>query len=118
METTFEVMRPRGKFVSTLITILVVMVVIGALIASSIVNIGGDEVGIVKKRFGGGKLPDGRILAVNGENGVQAQTLPPGLHLFYWPWQYEIRKEKMVQIKEGFVGIIQAQDAFICESQH
>ncbi|NQV36050.1 MAG: hypothetical protein HQ515_25390, partial [Phycisphaeraceae bacterium] len=67
-------------------------------------------VGIVKQRFGGGNLPDGRILAVNGENGVQAQTLPPGLHLFYWPWQYEITKEKMVQVKEGFVGIVQAQD--------
>ncbi|MCP4449942.1 MAG: hypothetical protein GY809_00655, partial [Planctomycetes bacterium] len=110
MEPTFETFRPRGKFASIALSILIVIVAIGALIASSIVNIDGDGVGIVKKRFGGGSLPDGRILAVNGENGVQAQTLPPGLHLFYWPWQYEITKERMVQVKEGFVGIVQAQD--------
>jgi uncharacterized membrane protein YqiK len=80
------------------------------LLASSLVSIDGDGVGIVKKRFGGGKLPDSRILAVNSENGIQAQTLSPGLHLFYWPWQYEVTKEKMVQIPEGSVGILQAQD--------
>ncbi|MFC1652891.1 SPFH domain-containing protein, partial [Planctomycetota bacterium] len=110
MESMFEVVRSKGKLLSILIAILIVLVVVGVLIASSLVNIGGDEVGIVKKRFGGGALPDGRILAVNGENGFQAQTLSPGLHLFYWPWQYEITKEKMVQIREGSVGILQAQD--------
>lgn len=110
MEPVFETFRPRGKFPKIVLSILVVIVAIGALIASSIVNIDGDEVGIVKKRFGGGRLPDGRILAVNGENGVQAQTLSPGLHLFYWPWQYVITKDKMEQVEEGFVGIIQAQD--------
>ncbi len=110
MESVFEVSRARGKFVSVMIALLVLVVIIGVLIVSSLVNIGGDEVGIVKKRFGGGMLPEGRILAVNGENGIQAQTLSPGFHLFYWPWQYEITKEKMVQIQEGAVGIIQAQD--------
>ncbi len=110
MDPTFETFRPRGKFASIVLSILIIIVAIGALIASSMVNIDGDGVGIVKKRFGGGKLPDGRILAVNGENGVQAQTLSPGLHLFYWPWQYEITKVKMEQVKEGFVGIVQAQD--------
>ena len=110
MEPTFETFRPRGKFASIALSILIVIVAIGALVASSIVNIDGDGVGIVKKRFGGGKLPDGRILAVNGENGVQAQTLSPGLHLFYWPWQYVITKAKMEVVEEGFVGIVQAQD--------
>jgi hypothetical protein len=110
MESIFEVVRSKRKRTIFLMTILAVVVSVGALIASSLVNIGGDEVGIVKKRFGGGPLPNGRFLAVNGENGFQAQTLSPGLHLFYWPWQYEITKEEMVQIKEGLVGILQAQD--------
>ena len=110
MESVFDVVRSRGKFASILLAILIVLVAVGVLLASSLVNIDGDGVGIVKKRFGGGKLPDGQILAVNGENGVQAQTLSPGLHLFYWPWQYEVTKERMIQVKEGFVGILQAQD--------
>jgi uncharacterized membrane protein YqiK len=90
--------------------LLTIIAVIVALIVISVTNIGGDEVGIVKKRFGGGKLPDGRIIAVNGENGIQAQPLAPGLHFFYWPWQYTIIKEKMVRIEEGNVGILQTQD--------
>ena len=110
METMYEAIRSKGKPFSIFIAILVVLAVAGGVIASSLVNIGGDEVGIVKKRFGGGDLPDGRILAVNGENGFQAQPLSPGLHFFYWPWQYEITKEKMVRIKEGSIGILQAQD--------
>ena len=110
MEATFEVIKPKGKMMSILVLVVLLIGAIGALVALSIVNIGGDEVGIVKKRFGGGKLPDGRILAVNGENGIQAQTLSPGLHLFYWPWQYDIKKEPMTQIQEGHVGIVQAQD--------
>jgi uncharacterized membrane protein YqiK len=109
-KTTFEMIRSKGKRFYILISVLMVLFVIGLLIASSLVNIGGDEVGIVKQRFGGGDLPDGRILAVNGENGFQAQTLSPGFHMFYWPWQYQITKEKMVQIEEGSVGILQAQD--------
>jgi hypothetical protein len=34
------------------------------------------------------RLPAGRIIALNGEAGYQADTLPPGLHVGMWPWQY------------------------------
>ena len=52
------------------------------------------EVGIVIKRFAMKNLPPGQIVALNGEAGYQADTLAPGLHLFYWRWQYRIHKEK------------------------
>jgi uncharacterized membrane protein YqiK len=81
-----------------------------AAILVTVTNIGGNEVGIVEKKFGGGKLAEGRIVSVNHENGIQAQVLAPGWHFFYWPWQYTITKIPVVEIKEGEVGLVQAAD--------
>jgi len=101
---------PMTKFQGKLIGIAVLMILIGALMFVSVVNIGGNEVGIIEKKFGGGKLPPGNILATQGENGIQAQTLEPGWHFFYWPWQYDIEKVKVTIIKNGFVGLVTASD--------
>ena len=99
-----------GKFHSILILVAIVIVALMCAIYVSVVSIPGNEVGIVEKKFGGGKLPDGRILAVNGENGIQAQTLAPGWHFFYWPWQYKIDKAPVTEIQNGYVGLIQSAD--------
>jgi uncharacterized membrane protein YqiK len=73
-----------------------------------------DSIGIVDKKFvlvGSNRtLPDGRIVALNGEAGIQADTLPPGIHYFKWPWQYEIRVVKFTTIEEGNVGVVEAND--------
>ncbi len=111
MQESWEVV-PGGigkfKVIFTLILIFLILFVI--MVFTSTVKIGGDQVGIVEKKIGGGPLPAGRILAVDGENGIQAQILAPGWHFFYWPWQYTISKEPLVTIKEGYVGLIQASD--------
>ena len=48
-----------------------------------------NSIGIVDKRYAVlGKnrtLPEGQIVALNGEAGVQADTLAPGLHFFFGP---------------------------------
>ena len=79
-----------------------------------IVIIPNDSVGLVNKKFkifGKNRtLPDGAIIALNGEAGLQADTLAPGLHYWLWPWQYEIRKIPFVTIKEGFIGVVDAKD--------
>lgn len=93
-----------------LIAILVVIVVLLGILGSSLVNIGGDEVGIVEKKVGGGSLPSGRIIAVNSENGIQAAVLAPGWHFWYWPWQYDVTKVAMTEVKPGYVGLILASD--------
>ena len=108
MEQTWEVVDFR-KF-KPLLIILVVLVLLVIGLGSSIVNIGGDEAGIVEKKFGGGELPPGKIIAVNKENGIQAPVLAPGWHFFYWPWQYNIDKVQMVKVEQGKVGMIQAID--------
>jgi uncharacterized membrane protein YqiK len=45
-----------------------------------VVHIGEQQVGLVIKRFAMRSLPPGEIIALNGEAGYQADTLPPGLH--------------------------------------
>ncbi|MHC4196153.1 MAG: hypothetical protein ACYSQZ_09525, partial [Planctomycetota bacterium] len=99
MEETWERM-PINKAKATLTLIIVVLIAFAILIASSIVKIDGDEVGIVEKKLFGGSLPEGRVLAVNGENGVQAQILAPGWHV-KWKWQYNVTQIKMTEIKTG-----------------
>ena len=112
MSPEFEVVQFRrpNKLVSALILVAVIVIVVSILAFVSIVYISGDQAGIIEKKFGGGKIPAGRIYAVDGENGIQARVLEPGWHLWYFPWQYNIRKVPLVEVREGFVGLVQAND--------
>lgn len=73
-----------------------------------------DKIGLVTKKFvlfGPEKsLPDGKIIAMNGEPGYQAQTLAPGLYFGKWFWQYGVTMEKFIVIPEGKLGLIMAKD--------
>ncbi|MFN8309844.1 MAG: SPFH domain-containing protein [Chitinophagales bacterium] len=73
-----------------------------------------DRIGLVTKKFvlfGSNKsLPDGRIIATNGEAGFQAQTLAPGLYFGMWFWQYEVTMESFTIIPEGMIGLLLAKD--------
>lgn len=73
-----------------------------------------DSVGVVTKKFvllgSHRSLPDGRILALNGEAGYQADTLAPGLHLALWPWQYAVELVKFVEVPVGSIGVVEACD--------
>ena len=73
-----------------------------------------DKVGIVTKEwvlFGANKtLPDGKIIAMNGEAGYQAEPLAPGLYFGYWVWQYKILLEGFIIIPSGKIGLVIAKD--------
>jgi uncharacterized membrane protein YqiK len=73
-----------------------------------------DSIGTVTKKFvifgTNRNLPDGQIIALNGEAGYQADTLPPGLHVGMWPWQYAIELIKFTTIPQGKIGVVQACD--------
>ncbi|MBV8229718.1 MAG: hypothetical protein JO355_01975 [Planctomycetaceae bacterium] len=47
---------------------------------TSLVHVGEDQVGHIFKIYGSKSLAVGRIVAINGENGPQADVLPPGFH--------------------------------------
>lgn len=69
-----------------------------------------DQVGHIVKKFGSKDLPQGRILALEGEAGYQARTLAPGLHFWYWPWMYRVDKRPIITIEPGKIGLILAKD--------
>jgi len=108
MNGTWEGMRV-NKAMVTFILVVVALIVLIAVIAGSVVKIDGDEVGIVEKKLFGRDLSEGKVLAVKGEKGFQAQILMPGWRV-KWKWQYNVTKIKMIEIKEGFVGLIHAAD--------
>lgn len=73
-----------------------------------------DRVGVVVKKFvlfGKNKrLPEGRIVATEGEAGYQAETLAPGVHFWKWPWQYNVSLEKLQEVEKGHIGLVYAKD--------
>src|ERR1041384_8702677 len=68
------------------------------------------QVGVVVKRFGARALPPGRLIALDGEAGYQADTLAPGLHWGYWPWQYRIIKAPVTVVPQGEIALVMAAD--------
>lgn len=91
---------------------IVGLVALFALVVSGlgIVVIGEDQVGIVVKKFGKKELPAGKIIALDGESGYQADTLAPGWHFFYWPIQYSITHEYVTVVPPGEIALIMAID--------
>lgn len=65
--------------------VVILIIIVASMLASSVTYVGADEVGIVNKNALGKSLADGKIVAVNGEMGVQADVLSPGWHVGYWP---------------------------------
>jgi len=76
-----------------------------------LIVVGEREVGVVVKKFSlKGDLPPGQLVALNGEAGYQADTLAPGWHFGFYPWQYSIRKESVIVVPQGEIGLIIAND--------
>lgn len=73
-----------------------------------------DKLGLVTKKFvlfgSNRQLPDGKIIALNGEPGYQADTLAPGLYWGYWIWQYSIDFAALTVIPKGKIGLVTAKD--------
>lgn len=72
-----------------------------------------DRIGLVTKKFrlfGKQQLPEGRIVATEGEAGFQAQTLPPGVYFAKWIWQFDITFQPFTIIPTGQLGLVLAKD--------
>ena len=70
-----------------------------------------ERVGVVEKLWSSaGSVPDGRIIALNGEAGYQADLLRGGLHFGLWRWQYRVRRVPLVTIPQGQIGYVYARD--------
>jgi uncharacterized membrane protein YqiK len=87
----------------------IVLLSIGPLVFGT-VFIRERQVGIVIKKWGSRSLPPGRLIAVGGEAGYQADTLAPGLHLGYFRWQYRIIKAPVTVVPQGEIALVVAAD--------
>ncbi|HEX4609384.1 MAG TPA: SPFH domain-containing protein [Urbifossiella sp.] len=70
-----------------------------------------NKVGVVEKLWSPkGSVTDGRIIALAGEAGYQADLLRGGLHLGYWWWQYRVHVVPLVTVPQGQIGYVYARD--------
>ena len=98
---------PVVTFASLLPYIILLIVLI--ILFKAIVIVGGTQIAILERRFMGVNLPQGRVIALTNEIGIQARTLGPGLH-FLIPFLYTVKKLPFTAILEDEVGIIESID--------
>src|SRR6516165_32659 len=73
----------RGPFADTSLRIIGVLGMLFAIASTSFVQVPDGHLGQLFRVYGGGSLSEGRIVAVHGENGPQAQIITPGFQ--FWP---------------------------------
>jgi uncharacterized membrane protein YqiK len=70
-----------------------------------------NRVGIVEKLWSAkGSVSEGRLIALNGEAGFQADLLRGGIHFGLWRWQYRIHRVQLVTVPQGKIGYVYARD--------
>jgi len=89
------------------------MVAIGLLMlaSTSFVWVDANRVGHLKRIYAFNELPKGRIVAMNGEKGPQAQILGPGFHFIpFVRVLYDYEDFDVVEVPEGSYGQITTLD--------
>lgn len=79
------------------------------LVFKSVIIVGGDEIALIERKWFGSKMPQGRVVALGNEVGIQARTLGPGLH-FRIPFIYKATKSVFTEILENEIGLIESVD--------
>jgi uncharacterized membrane protein YqiK len=87
-----------------------VLVVLLIILNRIMVNVGAREIAIKERRYLGAKMPPGRVVATEGEVGIQADVLKPGLHLIRFPFEKVVRKVPLIEIGADELGIVEAID--------
>jgi uncharacterized membrane protein YqiK len=75
----------------------------------SIVLVKGNEIALVERKYFGRQMPQGRVIAMSDEIGIQARTFGPGLH-FLIPFVYSATRRPFIEIKEDEIGIVESID--------
>src|SRR4051794_41656359 len=66
-------------------------------------------VGVVEKLWSHkGSVTEGRIIALNGEAGYQADLLRGGLHFGLWRWEYRGPQVPLLTVPQGQIGDVDA----------
>jgi len=89
---------------------LVLLIVLLIILKRILVNVDAREIAIKERRYFGAKMPPGRVVATEGEVGIQADVLKPGLHLIRYPFERVVRKVPLIDIGADELGIVEAVD--------
>ncbi|MFG6098865.1 SPFH domain-containing protein [Leptothoe sp. ISB3NOV94-8A] len=119
LSSSFQVVRAQTGS-NTVTLVLINLIVLGTgfgaiayFLILGVIRIEEDKVGIVIKKIdlnSSRKLPTGKIIATDGEAGIQAEILQPGVHHGYPRFRFTILKEDLVVIPQGEIALVIAQD--------
>src|SRR5437667_4681241 len=93
-----------------LVLAFIAFIILLTILRRIFVNVGAREIAIKERRYFGRRMPPGRVVATEGEVGIQADVLKPGLHLIKWPFEKVVRKVPLIEIGSDEMGIIEAID--------
>ncbi|HYN86736.1 MAG TPA: SPFH domain-containing protein [Pyrinomonadaceae bacterium] len=94
----------------TIALVVVGLIALLIILSCVLVNVGAREIAIKERRYLGAKMPPGRVVATEGEVGIQADVLKPGLHLIKWPFESVVRKVPLIEIGPDELGVVEAID--------
>src|SRR5215217_2822552 len=88
----------------------VLLIIFLVIVNRIFVNVGAREIAIKERRYVGAKMPPGRVVATEGEVGIQADVLKPGLHFIKWPFEKVVHKVPLIEIGADELGVVEAVD--------
>jgi regulator of protease activity HflC (stomatin/prohibitin superfamily) len=93
----------------SLVLLALLIVAVCLTLQRSLVVVRGKQLALLERRWFGRRVARGRVVAGDGEVGIQARVLAPGVHLVI-PFVYVARKEPLLRIADDSVGIVEAID--------
>lgn len=103
--------KKRSKISPQIIGAVLIIFSLFSLASTSFVNIDANRVGHLKRIYAFEELPEGRIIALEGQKGPQARILGPGFH--FSPFirvLYDVEQYPTLKIPEGSYGEITSLD--------
>src|SRR5256885_7596862 len=88
----------------------IALIILLIILRKFFVNVGAREIAIKERRYFGSKMPPGRVVATEGEVGIQADVLKPGLHFINPITEKIVRKVPLIEVGPDEMGIIEAID--------
>src|SRR5215831_18680223 len=94
----------------TYIGAIIGLIALLILLTRFLANVSATEIAIKERRYIGSRMPPGRVVATEGEVGIQADVLKPGLHFIKWPFERLVKKASLIEIGADEIGVIEAID--------
>ncbi|HKC84917.1 MAG TPA: hypothetical protein VKG02_03010, partial [Blastocatellia bacterium] len=82
----------------TYIGAIIGLIALLILLTRFLANVSATEIAIKERRYIGSRMPPGRVVATEGEVGIQADVLKPGLHFIKWPFERLVKKASLIEI--------------------